>query len=124
MASAAETPTAQNHASAAARAAEVARATEWAQSAKSKLAAARADYLARNGYDAAKKLADELGEKVAAARADPQHPNLQSLSTKWIEAKNVVGRINAEMPRDSAVSHAEAELRAAVNKLQSLQSGR
>jgi hypothetical protein len=54
----------------------------------------------RPDYIAAKKRADDLEQKLNAARADPKRPNLQALSQQWLNAKSALRRMEAEATRD------------------------
>lgn len=62
--------------------------------------AAIAALYSRSEYVAAKKRADDLSEAVEAARADPEHPHLATLSQEWINAKSELARLEAEATHD------------------------
>ncbi|MGH7177635.1 MAG: hypothetical protein ACREJC_09665 [Tepidisphaeraceae bacterium] len=86
--------------------------------ARSRLKAAKETCLARlvktPEYVAAQKLAKDAEAKVLAARGSPERTNLTVLSAKWIEAKNALGKMEADaVSRDPDVNAALAAVSAA-----------
>jgi len=59
-------------------------------------------------YIAVKNSVDDYETKVRAARADPRHPLLQSLSEQWMDAKNRLSKMESDaLANDPAVQAAK-----------------